>query len=61
MPPWAVSLLAAGGLAYTVGALVYARCWPDPSPRIFGYHELFHVFVVVGTALHFSLIAIAVL
>jgi hemolysin III len=61
MPPWAVSLLAAGGLAYTVGALVYARRWPDPSPRIFGYHELFHVFVVVGTALHFSLIAIAVL
>jgi hemolysin III len=53
--------LAAGGLAYTVGALVYARRWPDPSPRIFGYHELFHVFVVVGTALHFSLVAIAVL
>ena len=46
---------------YTIGALVYARRWPDPNPRVFGYHEVFHVFVVAGSAFHFSLIAIELL
>src|SRR4051812_49327345 len=38
----AVALLAAGGVAYSVGAIVYARRKPDPIPHVFGYHELFH-------------------
>src|SRR6185312_15221642 len=37
-----VAGLAAGGLLYTLGAVVYASGWPDPSPRVFGYHEVFH-------------------
>src|SRR5436309_2636969 len=43
-----VSGLAAGGLLYTLGAVVYASGWPDPSPRVFGYHEVFHVLVVAA-------------
>ena len=41
------SLMMAGGLLYTVGAVVYARRRPDPWPRVFGYHEVFHSCVVV--------------
>lgn len=54
---WGVVLLAAGGACYTVGALVYGRRWPNPSPRFFGYHEVFHALVVAGSLLHFTLIA----
>ena len=38
----AIVLLAAGGIAYTVGAVIYARGRPDPVPTVFGYHEVFH-------------------
>ena len=48
-----VALLAIGGLAYTVGALIYARRWPNPFPNTFGYHEVFHVLVVVAAACHY--------
>jgi hemolysin III len=41
-------LVAAGGLLYTLGAVVYARRRPDPWPRWFGYHEVFHAFTVVA-------------
>jgi hemolysin III len=61
LPFWAVGMLVGGGVLYTVGAVVYARRWPDPSPRVFGYHEVFHTLVVAGSAMHFSLIAVAVL
>jgi hemolysin III len=61
LPWWGVGMLAAGGLMYTLGALVYARRWPDPSPRVFGYHEVFHALVVAGSASHFSVIAIDLL
>jgi hemolysin III len=56
-----MSGLAVGGLLYTVGAVVYASGWPDPSPRVFGYHEVFHVLVVAAAALHYAVIAFAVL
>jgi len=47
--PWqATAGLAAGGLLYTLGALVYALRWPDPFPRVLGFHEIFHAFVVAG-------------
>lgn len=52
-----LALLVLGGMLYTVGAVVYARRWPDPFPRVFGYHEVFHTLVVAGSALHFALIA----
>jgi hemolysin III len=53
----AVALLAAGGLAYTAGAVVYARRKPDPFPAVFGYHEVFHALVLVGLACQYAAIA----
>lgn len=47
--PWAaLAVLVLGGLLYTVGAVVYALKWPNPFPRVFGFHEIFHLFVVAG-------------
>ncbi len=47
-----VLLMILGGILYTVGAIVYGLRWPDPFPRYFGFHEIFHVFVVVAGALY---------
>lgn len=50
--PWtATGLLISGGLLYTTGGLVYAWRWPNPFPRVFGYHEVFHLFVIAAGAL----------
>jgi hemolysin III len=54
----AVALLAAGGLFYTAGALVYALRRPDPVPAVFGYHEVFHLLVIAGVAAHFLAISL---
>lgn len=56
-----VAGLAAGGLLYTAGAVVYASGRPDPAPATFGYHEVFHVLVLAAAALHYAVIAFAVL
>jgi len=53
----AVALLATGGVLYTVGAVIYARRRPDPVPRVFGYHEVFHVLVIAAAAVHFAAVA----
>ncbi|MBK9295167.1 MAG: hemolysin III family protein [Oligoflexia bacterium] len=45
--------LLSGGVAYTVGALIYAFKWPDFSNKWFGFHELFHLFVMLGSFCHF--------
>ena len=50
-------LVAAGGLLYTAGAIVYATQRPDPNPRVFGYHEVFHLLVIAAAAAHFTAIA----
>jgi len=50
-------LLLAGGLAHTIGAVVYARKRPDPWPKIFGFHEVFHLFVIAGIACHYVVVA----
>jgi hemolysin III len=55
------SLLAAGGIAYTAGALVYVRRKPDPFPTVFGYHEVFHALVIVAVACQYTTIAFFVL
>ena len=55
--PAAVALLIVGGLAYTAGAVVYARRRPDPAPAVFGYHELFHALTIVGVACQYVAIA----
>ena len=49
-----VALLAGGGIAYTVGAVVYATQRPDPFPRVFGYHEVFHALTIVAAGCHFA-------
>ncbi len=59
--PLPLSLLAAGGILYTVGGVVYAMRRPDPLPRIFGYHEVFHLLVIGGSALHYATVALFVL
>ncbi len=56
-----VAGLAAGGLLYTVGAVVYASERPNPFPKVFGYHEVFHALVIAAAALHYAVIAFAVL
>lgn len=55
--PGAVALLGAGGLAYSAGAIVYARRKPDLFPTIFGYHELFHALTLVALACQYVAIA----
>jgi hemolysin III len=55
--PAALTLLVVGGLAYTAGALIYARRWPDPRPAVFGYHELFHALTIVAVACQYVAIA----
>lgn len=52
--PWeGTGLIVLGGLLYTLGAVVYARRWPDPFPRWFGYHEVFHLLVIAATTAHY--------
>jgi hemolysin III len=50
-------LLFVGGFAYMAGAVVYALKRPNPVPGVFGYHEVFHAFTVVGAVVHFAVIA----
>jgi hemolysin III len=49
-------LLLAGGLLYVAGALSYHRRWPDPYPSVFGYHEVFHVYVCAAAACQYAAI-----
>jgi len=58
---WGVGLIVLGGLCYTVGAIVHAARRPDPWPETFGYHEIFHVFVILAALLHYCAIALLVL
>lgn len=56
LPFAAVALLLAGGTLYTVGAVVYALKRPDPWPDVFGFHEIFHLFVVGGSVAFLAVI-----
>jgi hemolysin III len=55
-----VLMLAIGGLAYTAGAIVYARRRPNPFPAVFGYHEVFHALVIVAAVGHFTVAVAAI-
>ncbi|WP_338870052.1 PAQR family membrane homeostasis protein TrhA [Myxococcus stipitatus] len=48
--------LLVGGCVYALGAVVYARKWPDPIPAVFGYHEVFHVMVIAAAATHYAVL-----
>jgi hemolysin III len=50
-------LVAGGGIVYATGAVVYATQRPNPNPRVFGYHEIFHALVIAAAAAHFAAIA----
>ncbi len=52
------ALIALGGVLYTIGAVVYARQRPDPRPATFGYHEIFHLLVILAAAAQFAAVAI---
>jgi len=56
-----ITMVAGGGLLYTAGAVVYALRRPDPVPTVFGYHEVFHVLVIVAAALQYAVVAFFVL
>ena len=57
MPPAAIFWLVAGGLFYTVGAIVYITKKLDFLPGVFGFHEIWHIFVILGALSHFIVIA----
>jgi hemolysin III len=59
--PGAVALLGIGGIAYTAGAIIYARRRPNPAPAVFGYHELFHALTLVAAACQYVAIAFFVI
>jgi hemolysin III len=52
----AFGLMVAGGVAYTLGALVFWRRRPDPRPAVFGYHEIWHAFTIAAGGCHFAMI-----
>jgi hemolysin III len=56
-----VWLVVAGGIAYMAGAVVYGIKRPNPSPRWFGFHEVFHVLTVVGFGCHYAAVTLAAL
>lgn len=56
MDPRGLFWMVTGGLFYSVGALIYAIKKPDPWPGIFGFHEIFHIFILLGSASHFWMI-----
>jgi hemolysin III len=57
LPIVPLALLATGGVLYTLGALVYASRRPNPWPQTFGFHEVFHAFVIAAAAAHFAAMA----
>lgn len=53
-------LILTGGVCYTIGAVAFATHWPDPWPRVFGFHEVFHAFTIVAASLQFTAMATVV-
>ncbi len=53
LPVAALTWIAVGGISYSVGAVIYATKRPDPVPGVFGFHEIFHLFVLAGAGTHF--------
>jgi len=54
LSPGELALIAAGGIAYTLGAAAYALKRPNPWPGVLGYHEVFHALTIIGATLHFT-------
>ena len=60
-PAPAIGLLITGGALYSVSALLYARKWPDPWPRVFGYHEVFHLLTIAAAVAFYAVVLVYVL
>ena len=56
-----IVLLFTGGILYTVGAIFFALHRPDPNPRVFGYHEVWHSMVIGGSVCHYAMILLLAL
>lgn len=56
MPTEGFKWLVAGGITYTIGGLIYALKWPLKNNKWFGFHELFHLFVLGGSACHYVMV-----
>lgn len=56
MSPQTTLLLLAGGIAYSIGAVVYATKWPNPIRNVFGFHEIWHCFVLLGYGCHYFMV-----
>jgi hemolysin III len=61
LPVVGLVLLLLGGLAYTLGAITYARRKPDPLPAVLGYHEIFHLLTILAAGCQYASIAFYVL
>lgn len=57
MPPGALIWLALGGVWFTIGAVIYVLRKPNFIPGVFGFHEVWHIFVILGALSHYILIA----
>jgi hemolysin III len=55
------ALVVAGGLLYTLGAIVFATKRPDPNPAVFGYHEIWHAFTAGAGLCHYSAILLLII
>jgi hemolysin III len=58
--PGGLAWLVAGGIAYTAGAVIFTIQRPDPFPRVFGYHGIWHLLVLAGSACHFAFMVLHV-
>ena len=57
LPIEALALMVAGGLLYSVGGIFYMARWPDPFPRVFGFHEVFHSMVALASVMFYFVVA----
>ncbi|WP_088226888.1 hemolysin III family protein [Desulfosporosinus sp. FKB] len=58
LPEGAIILMAVGGVVYTIGAVIYATKIFDFFPKRFGFHEIFHLFIAVGSLVHFIMMLV---
>ncbi len=61
MPRMAFWGVVAGGVSYSIGAVIYALKRPNPAPGIFGFHDIFHIWILIGAALQFAVVASAII
>ncbi|HOP64441.1 MAG TPA: hemolysin III family protein [Spirochaetota bacterium] len=60
MPGDAMFFLVAGGIAYTVGGIIYMIKKPNPIPNRFGFHEIFHIFIIAGAVFHLFMVIVGI-